>query len=561
VLPALLAAAVYAPTLHAVDFLRDDQYIVAQNALLRHWRSLPILLSTGYWEGALGAGAPVQEYRPALMASYFLNRAALGAGPWGFHLLNVLLHAAVTAALFAALRRRMAPAAAALAAALFAALPVHVEAVAYLAGRSELLSLLFLLLAWLDLEGPPSNWRRGLLWYALALLTKESAVAFPIFAAAADWVDGRPWTGARKCLHVGLWAVTAASLALRFVVLGRPFHGGYDYFTGVGGLPKLLTVCRFWGLHYALPLITGAGLSADYSRPLIADSGTGDPLAWACVLGWAVLAAATALALKRRRPAGLLGLAFFLPLLPTSHLIIKLDTIGADRFLYAPSIAVCALLAAALARAPRVPRVAAAAALLALYGSQTLARESVWLSEGAYARAAVRDNPVSAGARDTLGVSLAHEGRFDEAEFAFHRALVLNPRHPAAYFNLGRLYLDEGKLDQARDMLAQSTASDPTDADAWTLRAVVAERSGQGVDAARWYERALMLRPWDPTAHFNLGRLAMAAGRPEQAATHWRRYLELAPDAPDAAQIRRLLRSIGDDSAERHIPPSSAVEK
>lgn len=541
-LPAALAAVTFAPSVFARAFIRDDAYIVAENALLRAWSSLPTLLSTGYWEGAMGAGAPVQEYRPALMLSFFLNRQLLGAGPWGFRLVNVLLHAGVCAALYAALKRRLAPRAALAAAALFAVLPVHVEAVSYIAGRSEILVLLFLLLAWLDFEGPSERWRRGLLWQALALLSKEQAVLFPLFLAAADHVDGSLRSSSRRRLHLRLWGLTAASLALRFAVLGRPFHGGMDYFAGVPLLSKWLTVAKFWTLHYAAPMLTGLGLNADYSRPLFPDAGPGDAAAWLCLTLWLAAGAASLEALRRRKPAALLGAVFFLPLLPTSNLIIHLDTIGAERFLYTPSIAFCVLGGLAFARLPA--GAALWAPLLAVfYAWGAVARQRVWRDELSYATATVRDNPVSAGARSAYGVEMAKKGRLKEAEESFKQAITFNRNHPAPYYNLGRLYLEQGRLEEAEAALAKLEGGDP-DADHFTLRAVVAERRGKPADAARYYARALVTRPWDAVAHFNLGRLSLAAGHRALAVEHFERYLQLAPDAADAEDIRALLRTL-----------------
>ncbi|MBI5630445.1 MAG: tetratricopeptide repeat protein [Elusimicrobia bacterium] len=533
---AALAAAAFSPSLCARGFIRDDWYIIAENALLRGWRLLPRLLSMGYWEGALGAAAPVQEYRPVLMLSYFLNRALLGAAPWGFHLVNALFHAGVVAALYLALRRRLEEPAALGAAVLFAVLPVHVEAVSYLAGRSEILALLFLLLSWFELEKENSFWRGGLLWYVLALLTKEVAVVFPFFLAASDWV----WRRGRDCrrvrLHGALWVATIAAVALRFVVLGRPFHGGFDYFEGAEALNRALSVARFWTLHYVLPMAAGVGLQADFSRPLIPDSGPGDLVAWACLLGWIALAVATVEGIRRRRPEALLGLIFFLPLLPTSHLVIRLDTIGAERFLYIPSISFCVAAAWALRR-----RLILAGLLAALYAGQSLARQPAWLSDRSYAEAALRGNPVSAGAWSALGVCLAREGRAAEAEEALRRAVSVNPRHPAAYFNLGLLYYKQGRLGEADRMVGAATNGNSGDADAWSLRGLLAERRGAAGEALKAYARALELRPWDAVAHFNLGRLALASGRRDLAATHFREYLALAPDAEDAARIRKLV--------------------
>jgi Flp pilus assembly protein TadD len=542
-LPAAPAIAVFLPSLFATGFIRDDFYIIAENSLLRSWSSLPTLLSSGYWEGALGAGAPVQEYRPALMLSFFLNRQLTGAAPWGFHLVNVLLHAAVSGFLFLLLRRRLSERAALAAACVFAVLPIHVEAVAYLSSRSELLVLLFSLLALLDFSGKESAWRRGLLWQALALLTKEQAVLLPVFLALSDHVDGLWKDARRRRLHGLLWALTGVYVGLRFAVLGRPFHGGADYFAGVGLLSKWLTVAKFWALHYVWPMVSGLGLNADFSRPLIADSTPVDAAAWLCLLAWLALGAVCLAWLKRGRPAVLLGAVFVLPLLPTSNLIIHLDTIGAERFLYTPSLAFCVLAGLFWEKLNAGARRPVAVCALMGWAALAVLRQGAWLSDRAYAEAAVASNPVSAGAHSALGVEKVKAGDAVSAEAEFKLAITLNANHPAPYYNLGKLYLERGRLKDAEAVLARLENGDP-DADTLTLRAVVAESLGQKARAAGFYERALAVRPWDAVAHFNLGRLSLSAGRGPQASEHFGRYLELAPQASDAAQIRALIRTI-----------------
>src|SRR5258706_6444400 len=98
---AVLALAVYQPFLSSPAFVWDDLPIIVENALMRSWRSLPRLLSNGYWEGAIGFGASVQEFRPVVLLSYFLTERVCGLSPLAFRLGNIMLHAANAALLWA----------------------------------------------------------------------------------------------------------------------------------------------------------------------------------------------------------------------------------------------------------------------------------------------------------------------------------------------------------------------------------------------------------------------------------------------------------------------------
>ena len=138
-------------------------------------------------------------FRPLTFATFGLNWALAGARPFGFHLVNVLLHAAVTCLLYLLLRNILEPASpqgssqgktvAFVAALLFAVHPIHTEAVTSIVGRSELLAAGFLLAACLfhvnDREIP------ALLCFVLAVLSKESAVVFLPLVLVCDYARGR----------------------------------------------------------------------------------------------------------------------------------------------------------------------------------------------------------------------------------------------------------------------------------------------------------------------------------------------------------------------------------
>lgn len=223
---AAACAAAFAPSLRARQFFQDDWSMVGGNPLLHQgWRGALRLPLIGYWEAVVGGGARVQEYRPLLMES-FLAQTWLHSSLAGLHAANLLIHFAACLLLFVALSRRMNGRAALIGALLFAVLPVHAEAVCLLTGRSELLCAVFLLAAWLNLEpGRRPKTAFGLAFYAAALLTKESAVLFPLILALGDWTlrGPAPWRGERLKLQARLWALSTAYMALRLSVLGRDF--------------------------------------------------------------------------------------------------------------------------------------------------------------------------------------------------------------------------------------------------------------------------------------------------------------------------------------------------
>jgi protein O-mannosyl-transferase len=527
----------FAPSLTIREFVRDDQAFIEQNPLYRSGlEGARRLLTTGYIEGAEGRATPVQEYRPLLTLTYWAQAHAGGLDPRPFHAANVLLHAAVVLLVFEALRRRLPKGRAAAAAAFFAALPVHVEAVSYVTSRSELLTALFLLAAWLLLEPPRPRVAAGAAAFSAALLTKEHSVLFPVFLAASDWVfhGATPARRERRPVYAALGACLAAYLALRLALFPGFVKGGVPYFASTPALSKLLTLSRFWAEHYAWPALTGLGLCPDFSRPLIPDAPLSSPGAWLCLLALAAALAAAARALARREPRGFWALAPLVFLLPTSHLFFPLDTIGAERFLYIPTLG----LAAGLAAAARRPLLLLA--LLGWYGARTRQAQDPWRSELAFYEHALSRNPLASKLHSSLGGYWLRRGKPELGLPAIDRALALDSESAHAHYNLARWSWDRKDYAQAAGLARRSLALEPGSVDARLLLGAALLEQGRAAEASAPLEEAAALKPWSPEARYNLGRALMALGKNAEAAAELERFAQLAPGDPDAPAVRVL---------------------
>ncbi|HVG43266.1 MAG TPA: hypothetical protein VM890_01010, partial [Longimicrobium sp.] len=257
---ALLAVCVYALALRN-GYAIDDEAIVLRNPVVHGFGNLRELLLGPYWQKSGDA------YRPVTLVSFALDWTLFGGSPAASHAVNVLLHAAV-AVLVAALVRRLGggtgPAAAA--GAVFAVHPVHVEAVANLVGRSELLAALFVMAAChAYLRGPPRSAGRIAALSALYLLglgAKEIAVTLPVLLLVLDALRGRgERVGPRALLarNAPLLAALAGTL-LVYLALRVNASGGV---LGVGAAPYLA------GISTADRLATGVGLFPEYARLLL----------------------------------------------------------------------------------------------------------------------------------------------------------------------------------------------------------------------------------------------------------------------------------------------------
>ena len=179
---ALTAAAVH---LRAISngYAADDAVILA-NPLLRAWHTLPAALASPWWH------TTGHLYRPLALITLGAEQL-IARGPWLSHGINIVLHATIAALLTRFLRRLVHPRAALLAGLLFAVLPAHVEAVATLVGRTELLAALAIIALLLLVSGDraPTRGARitAALLAAMALASKEGGVTAPALVLAATW--------------------------------------------------------------------------------------------------------------------------------------------------------------------------------------------------------------------------------------------------------------------------------------------------------------------------------------------------------------------------------------
>ena len=418
----LVAALVYANTL-SNGFAQDDHYYIVGNQDIRNapWR----LLSTAYVLSGV--------YRPVTMLSYALNYWTLGMQPFGFHLLNLLLHGAVTVLLYRLIITLLAaPRAALAAAALFAVHPIHTEAVAAAVGRAELLAAALLLAGWLfHLSG---RFTLAAAAFLLAMLSKESAAVVVALVPLGDYVSRR--IPARWGLVYGRYAIAfAVFFDLQWNAGGMrggemvavndnplaPLPGGW----------RVLNALRVAWKYVALQLYP-ATFSADYSFnavPVYREFGALMPAALGAL---AVLAIWVWSLLRRTGVALALGI-YLIGFALTANVLLPIGTIMGERLAYFPSAGLCLLAGLGWQWLQSRPRTAALALLVVActaLAARTVVRNRDWRDDTALWTAAARAVPSSAKARHNLGVIYMNAGDLVRAREEFDAAYRINPDYP-----------------------------------------------------------------------------------------------------------------------------------
>jgi Flp pilus assembly protein TadD len=534
---AATALATYIATL-GYDFAFDDHIVISPTWRVGAGTLLEVV------QAPVRAGEVLLRYfRPLTALSYWIDGLLWQGNPGGFHLTNTLWHALVSV-LVLHLARRIFPAGPAplLAGLLFAVHPVHVEAVAWVQGRVDLLcaagvlAAVLLGIAGMDAEGRRRYrcWAASAMAYGLALLAKETAAVAPLLSAVV--LIGRPGATRRQLQQalplVGMQGLgLLLYLALRTTALGSPTLGI------LGGTPLAergllaLKVVPFYLRLLFLPV----GLNPKHE--LAPPSGLLDA---DVLLGAALLVALVAVGVwgARRGPqnglaAGLAWLA--LAGLPTSGVLPISGFVVAERYLYLPSVGFCIAVGGAVTAASacwqpyRRALAAVGAVVLIALGAAAAVQAAMWQDMRAFYEALVLRNPSSAFARNNLGSVYLGIGEYAWAEKEFTEALRVHPRHPGALNNLGLLAQRRGDLAGARHWYQESLRAKPGQGDAWNNLGTLYEEEGDVQRAATAYGQAIRLDPDTPRYLANLAGVLALQGRRDEAASLFERAINLDP--------------------------------
>lgn len=578
---ALLAVAVYALSV-GHGFTYDDVHIVRDNERLHSIANWRRILTAPWWADAL--------YRPLTALTLAADWSVSGGNPRWFHLVNVMLNGGV-AVLVYLLARTLLPAVGAVAAAcLFAVHPVHVEAVANIVGRAEVLAALFLVLAVILYRADGelaaagrTNWRRWatsfgvLVSLLLALASKEVAFVGPGLLLMVDWYDGRKAglpLGAAVLRHWVLWcatvALTAEWLWIWASVLGG-IQGGVEAPGLLGaGLGQRAIVMAPVVLEYVRLLVFPARLSADYSPDFLRVA---DHLTLRGAVGLVVLAAAVggAVAVRRRMPAVTFGAAWVGgTLLIVGNVLVPTEVLLAERTLYLASVGGVLVLGALIGVAHRRwPRAAIAGTLvLVTLGSiRTLTRVPVWRDNDTFFPQLVRDAPGSFRSLWVKGALRFEAGDSAGGEELLRRSIQVYPLHPYVWSDLAWQMELQQRWREAAVFYATAFRLDSARIEYAALAVADYLRAGLSDSAAAVAERADRVAPRHPLVLIARSDVALAMGDPMEAMTlrrqvAWRfaaawQYWYLTASAaleagycPEAARSLERLRELGPDREE-----------
>jgi tetratricopeptide (TPR) repeat protein len=514
----------YLPALRGGLIWNDPDYLTRPE--LRPWSGLARI-----WF-QLGA---TEQYYPVLHSAFWLEHRLWGEAALGYHLLNVLWHAAASCLLVAVLRRLAMPGAW-LAGLLFALHPVGVESVAWISEQKNTLSLVFYLAAALaylrfDSGRRPRFYALGLLLFLLALLSKSVTATLPAALLVIFWWQRGRLSWTREVRPLAPWLLLGAASGLFSAWVERTYIGAEGAHFGLNGMERVLVAGRaVW--FYLGKLLWPQNLTFIYPRW---DVSSAAPWQYLFPLGLLVLLAAL-WGIRRTTRAPLAALLFFIgslfPILGFFNVYAFVFSYVADHWQYLASIGVFALAAAGLVAVPGIAGRILAGGLALVLGTLTWRQCRMYEDLETLYRTTLERNPATWMAQSNYANLLSGQGRLDDAIGHYEAALRLAPTYPEIHYNLADALVKTGRGREAVGEYEAALRLTPDYAAAQANLGTTLVALGNLPAAQPHFEAALRLRPDLPQAHYGLGYLLEQAGRLPEALVHYAAAVRLAPGDP-----------------------------
>ncbi|MCM8769075.1 MAG: tetratricopeptide repeat protein, partial [Candidatus Omnitrophica bacterium] len=507
-------------------FCYDDLATIQTNVFIRSFKHFAGLFRQDYF-----IFSAENSYRPVVTLTYLLDYAVYQERPWGYHLTNVILHAACAGLVAFVLGTIISRELGLVTGLLFAVFPVNTEAVNAVSFREDILVVFFGLLSFLSYR----QWRkrRTSFWLAgscllvfLACLSKENGVVIPFIILGSELIlpGKNTFPGWKKPVLVYSIALAGYGL-LRFVLFPGSGKETVGWLAG-SWLMSLLNVPLVY-LTYFKKLLFPYPLMADY------------PSDWATTFSWSLAGQSLAgialivfllIITWRKNRVIFYGLFWLLlSLLPTSN-IVPIFNPFAERYLYLPGIGFLLVVATGLARVKKTVGWALGLFLVTGYATLTYQRNPDWKDDlSLWSRTISQMKQPTARAHIGLGYGLVEKGELKAGEEQFRKAVNLRPAMAQAHLSLADVLADQERWPEAVKHYLLAIRLEPRQAVAHHNLAFVLEKAGYLKEAWQYYQTAIKLNPFYAQAYFNLGNLMAKIGQEKEAEEAYRRAVESYP--------------------------------
>jgi tetratricopeptide (TPR) repeat protein len=512
------------------------------------------------WANILWAFTHVHSHNwhPLTTISHMLDCQLFGLKPGAHHLVNVLLHTASTILLFIFLTRatsQLWPSA--FVAAIFSIHPLHVESVAWIAERKDVLSGLFFmltLLAYLRYSRKPGFWRYLVMsmLFACGLMSKPMLVTLPVILLLLDYwplkrvqsAEGQGQSSAVRADWSRVGSLVLEKVPLFLLAVASVIATLIAQRGGIAPTDELPVMWRITNalsayVIYIWQTIWPAHLALMYPHP-------GRLPAWQSAGAALILIVITAGAfvLRRRCPYWITGWFWYLiMLLPVIGLIQVGSQAHADRYMYLPQVGICVVATWGIADLlrPLAHRGAllsvAAPVVLVLFAGRAWIQTSYWHDTERLWNQTLSITRRNDIAHFNMGEFLLKAHRLDEAIAQFDIFVRNHPKDPNIHYALGSAFMEKGELGSAFREFQRTLELQPDDSQAETNLANVLLKADRLDEAVEHYRNVVQRQPGSALAQYNLAVGLHRQGRLTEAIVHYKEALRIDPNYPDAASF------------------------
>lgn len=519
-----------------------------------YFSSNPHVLGGFTWANVAWAFTSVEvaNWHPLTWLSLMLDAELFGGSPIAPHLVNLLFHIGNTILLFVLLQYLTSAVwRSAIVAALFALHPLHVESVAWITERKDVLSLFFELLSLLAYAKSVTGIRQkpslafdcasffdwvSLLFFVLALMSKPMAVTLPLLLLLLDWWPLRRITTHNLQSTIPRLVIEKAPYFILALTMSVITFIAQQKSGTVATLTKLSFSARIENAFVSYARYLGntfypVALAIPYPHP-----GFWPPALVLLAMGLFFGIGFFAIRQASKTSFFFTGWFWFVgTLVPVIGLVQVGDQAMADRYTYLPLIGIFIILAwggAKLCEKWQLPRQMIVVATVGLFSFcilQTRSQLSYWENDGALFGHAVAVTRSNYTATVNLGSWFSKNGQIQEAMDCYHQALQIDPSNAPAYYNLGNLMAKLGNIKMAIDNYSQALQITPDQPQILNNLGLMQAQSKRFDLAMTNLELALRLKPDFADAQNNLGTILFAQKRFEEAGRRFYEAMKLEP--------------------------------
>lgn len=527
------------------SFHFDDYHSIVNNPYIRHPENIPSFFTS---PDMFSVDRNARMWRPLLLLTYTLNYRLGGYDVFGYHLVNITLHALNVILLYLILFHlmpgqkvdgfyRWLPFLPAL---VFGVHAINTQAVNYISSRSVLLVTLFYLLAFYGyIKGTRKGYLLSILAYILALLSKEIGFTLPLVLIIYDLLIERRL---RLIRYIPFLGVAGWYLFLRKILFGVPVVE-VSYRTIVKGegmarsiYTNILTQIKAL-VFYMGKLILPVNLNVDHYFPVVLSPAEPSFIGSLMVV---VSLFVVALWIRRNNPIISFGILwFFTAFLP--EIILPLNMVINEHRTYLPGIGFSMVVAGLgllvveryeYNELPKYLSISLCALLTGFMGFNafnTYQRNFVWKDEYSLWRDTLEKNPLSFHANLEMGKYYLEKGNYKRATIFGKKLMALAPYHPSTQHLLGLIYVKTGEIKKGIQFLKRAIALRPSAPNAYVDLAFVYMDLGEENSAIAVFNKVVNINPYDDKAHYNLGYLYMKRGDLQRAEEHLLKSIRINP--------------------------------